>query len=96
MIETSCQGDVTRVLMTPRYIGAPMLRPTHLIVATPLGGSKMKDITHSYNGLLVRYVGNIFPHIEGLLVLLLGDLSNVCKWIRGNITTPYFLYVEWS
>ena len=93
-IKISGYRDVTRVLISPRCIGAPRLRPTSLIVASPLWGRKRKDITWSYKGLLVRYVGNVWSHIDGLFMLLLGDLSNVCKWIGGNIIAPHLLDIE--
>jgi hypothetical protein len=76
-IETSSQGDITRILRTPRYISAPRLGPTSLIIVTPLGGANGKDITCPNSGLLIRYIRNVWPHVEGLLVLLLRGMSNV-------------------
>ena len=94
-IETSCKRDITKVLRTPRCISAPRFSPTSLIIISPLGGSNGKDITYSNGGLLIRYVRNVWPHVKGLLVLMLRGLSNVGKWIRRNIISPHLLDIEW-
>ena len=77
-IQASCQGDITRILRAPGCISAPRLGPTSLIIVGPLGGGNGKDITHPNGGLLIRYIRNVWPHIKGLLVLLLRGLSKVC------------------
>ena len=90
-IKPSGKGDITKVLRTPKSISALRLSLTRLIITTPLGGSNGKDITSSNIGLLVGYIRNEWPHIEGLLVLLLRDLSKVCGWIERGITAPHLL-----
>ena len=91
MIKTSFQGDITKVLGTARSISAPRLRPTSLIIFSPLGGSNGKDITCPNDRLLIGYVRNVWPHIKGLLVLLLRGISKVCGWIKRNIIAPHLL-----
>ena len=68
-----------------------MLRPTGLIIVAPLGGGNGKDITCSNIRFLIRCIRNVWPHIEGLLVLLLKDFSKVCRWVRRDVIAPHML-----
>ena len=92
-IKPSDKGDITKTLRTSRSISDPRLSPTRLIITAPLGGRNWKDITCPNIGLLIWYIRNKWPHVKGLLVLLLRDLSR-------DITAPHLLDIgqglHWS